>query len=91
MVVLESLACGVPVVSTRTGSTPDVLTPGEDGYLAERDARSIAHALRDIRSSSTDFSAKAQATAERHNWSAVALRYLEVFDRVLLEQRKPVS
>jgi UDP-glucose:(heptosyl)LPS alpha-1,3-glucosyltransferase len=91
LVVLESLACGVPVVSTRTGSTPDVLTPGEDGYLVERDAKGIADALRDIRASSIDFPAKARATAERHSWSAVALRYLEVFDRVLLEQRKPVS
>ncbi len=34
-VILESLACGVPVVSFRVGGVPDLVRPGHTGYLAE--------------------------------------------------------
>lgn len=44
-VLLESLACGTPVVATRVGGTPDVLVSPELGTLVEQDAESIAAAL----------------------------------------------
>jgi glycosyltransferase involved in cell wall biosynthesis len=36
MVLLESMACGVPVVSTRSGGPDGIITDGEDGYLVPR-------------------------------------------------------
>jgi glycosyltransferase involved in cell wall biosynthesis len=35
LVLLESLSCGTPIVSFRTGGVPDVVRPGITGYLAE--------------------------------------------------------
>ena len=35
--VLESLAAGVPLVTTRVGQAPELLTDGEDGLLADVD------------------------------------------------------
>jgi len=35
LVILESLACGTPVVTTRVGDTENIIREGENGYLAE--------------------------------------------------------
>ncbi len=35
LAALEAMACGVPPVATRTGGTPDLITPGVDGFLEE--------------------------------------------------------
>jgi glycosyltransferase involved in cell wall biosynthesis len=32
-VLLESLACGTPVVATRVGGSPEIVRHGEDGFL----------------------------------------------------------
>jgi D-inositol-3-phosphate glycosyltransferase len=35
--LLEAMACGVPVISTRSGGPDGIISDGEDGYLIERD------------------------------------------------------
>ena len=46
VVAMEALAAGRPVVATRVGGVPDVVTEGEDGYLVDvGDVQSIADAL----------------------------------------------
>lgn len=48
IVVLEALACGTPMVTTRTGETPYILTP-ESGLVSEaRTPVAIAQALRHV-------------------------------------------
>ncbi|HVH71395.1 MAG TPA: glycosyltransferase family 4 protein, partial [Candidatus Dormibacteraeota bacterium] len=44
-VVLESLACGTPVVATRVWGTPEILNSSDLGVLVEQDVDSIAAGL----------------------------------------------
>ena len=48
LVVLEALACGTPVVTTKCGETPKLLTPESGLVCEERDPVSIADALRRV-------------------------------------------
>lgn len=42
--VLEAMACGVPLISTRVGQATDLVQHGENGFLADlEDAEALAH------------------------------------------------
>jgi glycosyltransferase involved in cell wall biosynthesis len=44
--VMESIACGTPVVSFNVGGTPEMVRPGETGWLAnEANASALAATL----------------------------------------------
>jgi glycosyltransferase involved in cell wall biosynthesis len=44
--MLEAMATGLPIIATRHGGIPEVVTEGESGYLVgERDAEALAKAL----------------------------------------------
>jgi glycosyltransferase involved in cell wall biosynthesis len=84
-VLVEAMACGVPVVATSSPGTRDIVTSGEDGWLVERHEPSVVaasleqvlgdHALRGRMSEA------ARRHAERYRTGTVALAY----DRVLTE------
>jgi glycosyltransferase involved in cell wall biosynthesis len=68
--VLESMACGTPVISTRVGGIPDMLDDGRAGALvAHGDQRALAEALRALLASSDlrhELAARARERCERH-------------------------
>jgi teichuronic acid biosynthesis glycosyltransferase TuaC len=44
-VLMESIACGTPVVATRVGGVPEIISSSELGLLAEQDSDSVAAVL----------------------------------------------
>jgi glycosyltransferase involved in cell wall biosynthesis len=81
--VLESLACGTPVVATRVGAVPDLVCPGENGAIIPvHDVASLAEALRETLA--RPWSADAvRASPSVRSWDAVAEDVLQVFEAAL--------
>jgi teichuronic acid biosynthesis glycosyltransferase TuaC len=70
-VVLESLACGTPVVATSVGGIPDVLVSEHLGILTERDPLSVAEGLQQALERNWDRDHIARYGQAR-TWDAVA-------------------
>lgn len=52
-VTVEAMACGVPVISTPVGIMPEIIRDGENGFLYEWDADTLADRIRRLLDSET--------------------------------------
>lgn len=82
-VIIESLACGTPVVSTKVGGIPDLVSAKDYGFLVPpEDSMSLAGALGDALKKRWDRGSIA-AFGSQNTWDKVANRVVEVFESVL--------
>lgn len=82
-VVLESLACGTPVVATRVHGTPEVLTTPEAGELMdERSPEALARAWETLRARAPARAAT-RKFAEQLGWAQVVEAQCALYARVL--------
>lgn len=81
-VVLESMACGTPVVATAVHGVPEILRDPSVGRLVDpRDSATLARVLREALSVSFDRAA-VRRFAEAHDWSATSEGLHRVFTEV---------
>jgi glycosyltransferase involved in cell wall biosynthesis len=81
-VLLESLACGTPVITTAVGGSPEVVSRPEAGVLMERrDAAALADAYRRLQERYPDRAAT-RRFAEGFGWEPTTRGQLEIFSRV---------
>ncbi len=86
-VILESLACGTPVVATRVGAVPNILTPA-CGVIVDPEPESICDGLHTALQ--RDWNPDMVSTyAQRYTWENVAERVDHVLSRFLAS--KPVA
>ncbi len=84
LAMVESMACGTPVIAARRGSVPEVVVHGETGVIVD-DAATAVRALRDVR----DFDrARCRShVAERFTVDRMVDRYVDVYEEVLARWR----
>lgn len=78
MVMIESLACGTPVIARRRGSVPEVIVDGHTGFLCETEDEMVAAVARvaEVHRRSCRAAFEAHFTAGR-----MAEDYLRVYGR----------
>jgi glycosyltransferase involved in cell wall biosynthesis len=88
MTVLEAMAASKPVIATRVGAIPSVITDGENGLLvAPKDAESLRNAIASLLD---DPERRRRMGDQAHAWvsqnhtsEAMALKYREMYEEVL--------
>lgn len=86
--VLEAMATGLPVVATRTGGNPELVSVDSTGQLVPvADDRALADTLLELIDQPRKLLAMGQAARERilkqFNWRQTVEEYLAVYDDVL--------
>jgi glycosyltransferase involved in cell wall biosynthesis len=85
MVMIESLACGTPVISRRRGSVPEVIVDGQTGFMCETEDEMVAAVARvtELRRRACRAEFDARFTAGR-----MAERYLRVYELEFERRRR---
>jgi glycosyltransferase involved in cell wall biosynthesis len=90
--LLEASACGIPIISTRVGIAPELITHGHNGLLIDRSIQSIQDAvlrLRDNTDLRLEMGAYArQAIEQGWTWDKQAQNYIPFFDCGLVQCSK---
>jgi glycosyltransferase involved in cell wall biosynthesis len=82
-VLLESLACGTPVVATSVGGIPEVVADGQVGRLVHsRDPREMAACIEEVLETPWDRQQLRDYVAERFSFEVVTRKLLEVYGSV---------
>ena len=86
--ILEAMATGLPVVATRVGGNPELVTPEENGLMVPpADPDALARAMGRLLASDSLRRAMGAASLARvrrdFHWGRTVARYLEVYDRLL--------
>ena len=86
-VLLESLACGLPVITNRVGAIPDYTDPSFADLLPRGDITGMANAILERLGDPSALEGRSQAArafAERQlGWDAAAKATLDIYDDVL--------
>jgi glycosyltransferase involved in cell wall biosynthesis len=86
--ILESMACGLPVIASVTAGASEIISDGENGLLLHdpRDAKSLTLLMRrlcELPELAKTLGIAAERTAELESWEVHAERMYKHFQKVL--------
>ena len=85
LVMIESMACGTPVIAYRSGSVPEVIAEGVSGFVVD-DIESATKAV--ARLDELDRSAVRADFERRFSAERMAHDYLDVYERLIADYRR---
>jgi N-acetyl-alpha-D-glucosaminyl L-malate synthase BshA len=90
LAALEAMACEVPVIASRVGGVPEVVTDGETGFLSEvgdvdKMAEDAARLLHDTTLRREMGKRARESAVSRYRTDLVIPRYIEFYERVMKE------
>jgi glycosyltransferase involved in cell wall biosynthesis len=80
LVMIESMACGTPVIAWRCGSVPEIIESGRTGFIVDNTSDAIAAVHHTI---SLDRSACRQAFEKRFSVKRMASEYVEIYESII--------
>ncbi len=91
IVMLETMAAGLPIVATRNGGPSEIIESGKDGYLVEpTNPSELAQALVRVLSSEDERERLSRAAhrkvVARYTWDKLALHTMGIYRELLGEQ-----
>ena len=84
MVMIESMACGTPIIAHPMGSVPEIITPGKDGFLVNSVEEAVA-AIRSLKN--LDRSEVRKSFVKRFTAERMAKDYLLIYEQVIREKQ----
>lgn len=88
LVLLESMACGTPMVSFKVGGVPDLVRPGITGYLAKPEdaddfSNGIVQLLEDVNLRDRMNQNCRKVAVEEYSLEVQAQRYIQLYQQIL--------
>jgi glycosyltransferase involved in cell wall biosynthesis len=91
LVFFEAMACGIPVIGTRSGGTPEVVLHEETGLLVgDNEPSTVAEAMRALlatRDERERLGRRGYECAKQYDWGQAASLYVEVYHDLLRAQQ----
>jgi len=88
IVLIEALACGLPVIAYPLGSVPEIIEDGVSGYLV-RNVTDAAKAVKNL--ASLDRRKCRRAFEQRFSVKRMAQDYLEIYERIVKREPQPIA
>ena len=87
LVMIESMACGTPVIAWKCGSVPEIVDPGVTGFIVESDAEAL-----DAIRQAPELSRRRIRTVFKRRFAArtMAEGYVQVYERIRHSTREYV-
>jgi glycosyltransferase involved in cell wall biosynthesis len=86
LVLLEAMACGKPVIGSRVGGIPEIISDGENGFLVRpNNAKELATAISSMLDEDTRrrLASNARKFAESRDWEIVAIKVENLYLSIL--------